>query len=62
MSGLETVAVGCPYCGEPIELLVDAADAEQQYVEDCEVCCNPMEVRVGPGSRGVPVVEVFRQD
>jgi hypothetical protein len=61
VSALETVAVECPYCGELIELLVDPADAEQQYVEDCEVCCNPIEIRVGSGSRG-PVVEVLRQD
>ena len=34
----------CPYCGEPIELLIDTSVAEQEYVEDCEVCCNPIEV------------------
>ena len=34
----------CPYCGEPIELLIDTSVAEQEYVEDCEVCCNPIEI------------------
>ena len=34
----------CPYCGEPIELLIDTSITEQEYVEDCEVCCNPIEV------------------
>ena len=34
----------CPYCGKPIELLIDTSIAEQEYVEDCEVCCRPMVV------------------
>lgn len=44
---LHTVARHCPYCGEPIELLVDASAAGQQYIEDCAVCCRPIEVRIG---------------
>ena len=32
----------CPYCGELIELLIDTSIAQQEYVEDCEVCCRPM--------------------
>jgi hypothetical protein len=32
----------CPTCGEQIVIPLDAsAGAEQQYVEDCPVCCNP---------------------
>ncbi len=36
----------CPYCGEGIELLVDTSIAEQSYIEDCEVCCRPINVAV----------------
>lgn len=25
-------------------MLLDASVAKQTYVEDCEVCCNPMEI------------------
>lgn len=32
----------CPYCGEPIELVVDPELAGETYVEDCPVCCRPM--------------------
>jgi hypothetical protein len=39
---LEEHGLQCPYCGQPITLLVDASCAEQEYVEDCEVCCRPM--------------------
>ncbi len=42
----EPVSVHCPYCGEPIELLVDASAGSAGYVEDCPVCCNPMQVQV----------------
>lgn len=34
----------CPYCWEEISMLLDTSVAEQTYVEDCEVCCNPIEV------------------
>ena len=36
----------CPYCWETISMLMDPSSHEQQYVEDCEVCCNPMEITV----------------
>ena len=34
----------CPYCGEQISIVVDPSVRGQTYVEDCEVCCNPIEV------------------
>jgi hypothetical protein len=39
--------VVCPYCGESVEISVDPSGGSfQQYVEDCEVCCNPWQVSV----------------
>lgn len=35
---------GCPYCGAHISVLLDPSVPAQTYVEDCEVCCNPMNV------------------
>ncbi|GAB2627921.1 CPXCG motif-containing cysteine-rich protein [Belliella aquatica] len=35
----------CPYCSEEISMLLDPSIARQQYIEDCEVCCNPIELR-----------------
>ncbi|TNC82635.1 MAG: CPXCG motif-containing cysteine-rich protein [Oleiphilus sp.] len=46
MSLLETRDVHCPYCGERIELLVDCSVAEQEYTEDCFVCCRPIIVHL----------------
>ncbi|MBQ4912895.1 CPXCG motif-containing cysteine-rich protein [Maribacter sp. MMG018] len=34
----------CPYCWEDISMLMDPSVPQQSYVEDCEVCCNPIEV------------------
>ena len=32
----------CPYCWETISMLLDSSVSKQSYVEDCEVCCNPI--------------------
>jgi len=34
----------CPYCWEEISMILDASIRSQTYIEDCEVCCNPIEV------------------
>lgn len=43
----EPVPVTCPYCGESIEIMVDESEGTAAYVEDCPVCCRPIEVGVG---------------
>ena len=45
---------GCPYCGERIELVVDASVPEQQYIEDCQVCCRPMVVTAQVSGDDIP--------
>ena len=35
----------CPYCGEEISMVLELSVRHQTYVEDCEVCCNPIEIR-----------------
>jgi len=34
----------CPYCGEEISMVLDTSVRRQSYVEDCEVCCRPIEI------------------
>src|SRR5688572_24894274 len=38
------VTVACPYCGEPFETRVDASAGGASYIEDCQVCCQPIEM------------------
>ncbi|MGJ8483246.1 CPXCG motif-containing cysteine-rich protein [Pseudoalteromonas sp. SYSU M81236] len=42
MNQLTEKKITCPYCGEQIEILLDPADVNQQYIEDCQVCCKPI--------------------
>jgi len=37
----------CPYCWEEISMLLDVSVSHQKYIEDCEVCCNPIQIEVG---------------
>jgi hypothetical protein len=53
----------CPYCGEPISLWVDQGGGhDQSYVEDCSVCCRPMQVHVAIDSGGDAFASVQRSD
>ncbi|MCW8972875.1 MAG: CPXCG motif-containing cysteine-rich protein [Gammaproteobacteria bacterium] len=59
---LQTRLGDCPYCGEPIELVLDPGLAEQEYVEDCFVCCRPIVVRVTTGEEGDMSLSLRRED
>lgn len=52
--------VRCPFCGEPITILVDASAGAQSYIEDCQVCCRPMQVTIVVEDDVVDSVQVDR--
>ena len=55
--------VVCPSCGEAIELAVDPGGGPvQQYVEDCEVCCRPMQLTVSWDTKGSAHAEAVGDD
>lgn len=58
MEALEEHIVGCPYCGEAIEVLIDHQDAGDQYIEDCQVCCRPIIFTIAVDSMGNVSVSV----
>jgi hypothetical protein len=62
MSDLQTADIGCPYCGEGIELLIDASVDHQIYIEDCSVCCRPIVVTVIISHDGTCEVRVRSED
>jgi Cysteine-rich CPXCG len=43
--------ITCPHCGESFLLAIDTSQGEQSLIEDCTVCCRPMNlnVRCRPG-------------
>lgn len=34
----------CPYCWQKISMILDLSVEEQSYIEDCEVCCRPIQI------------------
>jgi hypothetical protein len=46
MNEIQEQSVQCPYCGEFIELDIDCSEPSQSYVEDCSVCCRPINITV----------------
>jgi len=59
---LHTQVCQCPYCGEAIELVADASAGAQAYVEDCPVCCRPIQVQVDVNIDGEPVLQLAHED
>jgi hypothetical protein len=49
---IETVIIHCPYCGESFETGIDLSAGSQRYVEDCAVCCKPLEIALTVGDDG----------
>jgi Cysteine-rich CPXCG len=43
---IDPVTLHCPYCGESFDSALDLSAGDQQYVEDCAVCCRPIVVTV----------------
>lgn len=61
MDPIGAALVSCPYCGEANTLVLDHSAGEQSYIEDCRVCCRPIEVSVRAAG-GHMKVEVRRDD
>lgn len=36
----------CPHCFQEISMLLDISVSKQSYIEDCEVCCNPLQINL----------------
>ena len=57
------IAIQCPWCGERLDLRVDVTAGEREYIDDCEVCCRPMELAVElKEDGGLAALRVRRQD
>lgn len=52
MLELQEYSGQCPYCGETISLLLDHSAGSQTYIEDCSVCCRPIQVSVYEDNEG----------
>jgi hypothetical protein len=57
----EFVAVQCPYCGESFDTTVDVSAGAFSYVEDCQVCCQPIELTSEMNDQGAFVGVIARR-
>lgn len=61
--GVQFERVECPYCGECFETQIDVSAGATSYVEDCQVCCQPIQftLEIDPAG-GLAAVSVRRSD
>lgn len=60
---VQSVTISCPYCGEAFGTSVDLSSGSCAYVEDCQVCCQPIEVAIEVGDTGeLQAIHARRQD
>ena len=55
-------SIGCPYCGETIDILVDHANLPVSYIEDCQVCCQPINLHIASDNDGDISIAAARDD
>jgi hypothetical protein len=61
--GAQFTTVQCPYCGEPFDTLVDLSAGSTSYIEDCQICCRPIELGIEVAvSGGLTSVSARRTD
>lgn len=58
----ELMRDSCPYCGELIELAIDCSIPEQQYIEDCQVCCRPIQILASIDEFGTPIISLIDEN
>jgi len=60
---IQFVTISCPYCGEDFGTSVDLSSGSCEYVEDCQVCCQPIEVAIEVNEAGeLDAIHARRQD
>ena len=59
---LHSTNIGCPYCGEQINVDIDCSVEQQTYIEDCQVCCSPIVFCVSVDLDGVVAVSVSSEN
>jgi len=43
---LDRLTFSCPWCGQANPVAVEPDDAGQWIIQDCQVCCRPIELRL----------------
>ena len=59
---IEETQVDCPYCGEGFETAVDCSAGSCDYIEDCPICCRPIEFHAEVDGTGALLTISTRRD
>lgn len=60
---VRTRTVQCPHCGEEFETHLDPSSGSASYIEDCQICCRPIEFRLDVDDAGTLVaLSLLRTD
>lgn len=62
MNAIEAASIQCPYCGQTIDLIVEYTSINQDYIEDCQVCCQPIRIQVVETDSGSPELIVKQEN
>ncbi|MEP7727853.1 CPXCG motif-containing cysteine-rich protein [Marinomonas primoryensis] len=62
MSKLLEKDISCPYCGESIDVVIEILEENQEYIEDCQVCCRPIVFNIEVAFDGSPSISVHSED
>jgi hypothetical protein len=62
LHALEEYEIVCPYCGEPFSVVIDCSVPRQDYIEDCEICCRPINFDVAINDAGDLHVGVYSEN
>lgn len=52
------VAITCPHCWQAFEVRLDLSAGGQTLIQDCEVCCNPLEIEFAVAGSEITALEV----
>ena len=54
MTFLFEIEIECPHCGEVFPIMIDTSQGDHDMIEDCTVCCRPIQLAIQcePGEVG----------
>ena len=60
MDLIRELDITCPYCWEVFSIVVELGTGDMEFIEDCQVCCHPIQFTVKEGNDGELAVNVDR--
>lgn len=59
---IDEISISCPYCGEVFVTTADCSAGDQEYIEDCQVCCQPIVITLHVADMALISVDAKRED